>query len=223
MKQLNENIFHQYNKWKTGYVRKENSLVMRLNNFITNYEIKKDSFIFGDAPELTISEDGKKVNCDGNIRILDSYLIGGKLPFPFGEVKGMFLFDKCEELISLEGSPEKIINGSFCCDFAENLTSLVGAPKEVDQITLNMCNKITSLVGCPEHVWYFSCAGCSKLTTLEGCPQKVVCDFDCKNCTSLTSLEFLPKELERLDADERIKDTMPSDVVITKKANFFNF
>ena len=83
MNKLNENIFHQYNKWKSGYVRKENSLQLRLQKFLDEYEDRHVDWYH-------ISEDGKHVDCDINVYINDIDLIDGKFPFPFGKVKGDF-------------------------------------------------------------------------------------------------------------------------------------
>ena len=97
MNKLNENIFHQYNKWKKGYERKENSLQMRLDNFLSN----KHSGVYH------ISEDGKHVDCDGTVIIWKSDLINGKLPFSFGKVKGSFKCS-CKELTSLEEAAARL-------------------------------------------------------------------------------------------------------------------
>ena len=61
MKSLNENIFHQYNKWKKNYVRKENSIEIKLNEFLSRNTVYIDY--------LSISEDGKCVNCSHKILI----------------------------------------------------------------------------------------------------------------------------------------------------------
>ena len=150
MKALNENIFHQYNKWKTGYVRKENSLQIKLDNFLSN----KHSGVY------RISEDGKHVDCDNTVIIWDSDLINGKLPFPFGKVKGTFKCS-CRELTSLEGAPKEV-SGGFWIHSCTNLTSLVGAPKKVGHaFECNDCLKLTSLEGAPKEVGYrFACSGC---------------------------------------------------------------
>ena len=101
MNKLNENIFHQYNKWKQGYERKENSLQMRLNNFLSN-EIDRN------ADKYHISEDGKYVDCDTDVYLYDLDLIDGKFPFPFGKINGHFNCANCENLKSLEGAPQKV-------------------------------------------------------------------------------------------------------------------
>ena len=84
MNKLNENIFRQYSKWKTGYERKENSLQMRLNNFLSNERNR----LYADV--CHISEDGKHVDCDTDVYIFDEDLIDGKFPLPFGKIKGDF-------------------------------------------------------------------------------------------------------------------------------------
>ena len=136
MDKLNENIFHQYNKWKKGYERKENSLQMRLNDFLSNKKRNVDCY--------HISEDGKYVDCDESIVIGDSDLINGKFPFPFGKVKGDFGCWSCESLISLEGAPNEV-GGDFDCRECDNLTSLKGSPKNISGFMDCSGCKITSL------------------------------------------------------------------------------
>ena len=125
MEKLNENIFHQYNKWKTGYVRKENSLQMRLNNFLTHFNAPKSY-----TKNFSISEDGTCVNCTGDVFIYDENLINGKLPIPFGKVDGEFDCSGCKELISLEGAPEEV-DGDFLCFSCKSLKSFDGLPKKI--------------------------------------------------------------------------------------------
>ena len=123
MNKLNENIFHQYNKWKSGYVRKENSLQLRLQKFLDEYEDRNVDWYH-------ISEDGKHVDCDINVYINDIDLIDGKFPFPFGKIKGEFGCWNCKSLISLEGAPKEV-SGFFVFCGCENLTSIEGLPKEI--------------------------------------------------------------------------------------------
>ena len=160
MNKLNENIFHQYNKWKTGYERKENSIQMRLSNFLSN----EVNHLYVDY--CHISKDGKHVDCGTDMRILDEDLINGKFPFPFGKVKGHFTCDGCKELISLEGAPKEV-GKSFMCFSCPNLTSLKGAPEKVGG--------------------QFACSDCSNLTSLKGAPKEVKKDFFCAKCENLTS------------------------------------
>ena len=231
MKQLNENIFHQYNKWKTGYVRKENSIQMRLDNFLSNDR---------NSCSCYISEDGKHVDCDTDIYIFDEDLINGKFPFPFGKIHGDFNCDGCAELISLEGAPEEV-EGNFACSTCPNLTSLEGAPQIVNRgFSCNNCPKLTSLEGAPKEVggsFYtqtcpnltsligapekvgrsFYTNNCSNLISLEGAPKKVGRVFACTRCKSLTSLEYVPKEIDReLVVDKRFEGQIPSDIKILK-------
>ena len=112
MQRLNENIFHQYNKWKTGYIRKENSIKIRLNEFLDAHPSYKDY--------LSISEDGKRVNCSSSIFIYDIDLSNGRFPFPFGTVNGDFDCSVCSELISLEGAPEEV-DKNFTCSECSSL------------------------------------------------------------------------------------------------------
>ena len=83
MNKLNENIFHQYNKWKKNYIRKENSMQMRLNDFLSKRNDRN-------ADKYHISEDGKYVDCDETVTITEKDLIDGKFPIPFGKVDGDF-------------------------------------------------------------------------------------------------------------------------------------
>ena len=199
MKSLNENIFHQYNKWKKNYVRKENSIKIRLNDFLDRNPLYRDI--------LSISEDGKRVNCNGSILLYNRMLINGKLPFPFGKINGYFSCCGCEELISLEGAPEEV-EGSFNCSRCSNLTSLEGTPEKVGwDFSCIECSKLTSLKGAPkEVVRSFTCSRCPNLTSLEGAPEKVGGDFSCNKCYSLTTLEYLPKKIGgELEVDMRFK------------------
>ena len=210
MEKLNENIFHQYNKWKTGYVRKENSLQMRLNNFLTHFNAPKSY-----TKNFSISEDGTCVNCTGDVFIYDENLINGKLPIPFGKVDGEFDCSGCKELISLEGAPKEV-GGHFSCYNCENLTSLEGAPEKVGKdFSCSDCKNIKSLKGAPEEVGYeFTCNGCKNLKSLEGAPKKVS-RLDCIGCESLTSLEHLPKEIGIFYINKRFNLKIPLGVKIS--------
>ena len=144
MKSLNENIFHQYNKWKNGYVRKENTIKIRLNEFLDKNPKYEDT--------LSISDNETFVNCSGSISIYDDYLIDGKLPFPFGKVDGNFDCSACTELISLEGAPKEV-GGGFSCSYCGELTSLEGAPEKVGDV--------------------FNCSDCPNLTSLKYLPKEI--------------------------------------------------
>ena len=214
MNKLNENIFHLYDKWKQGYVRKENSLQLRLQNFLDVYKVNKKSVFYDKMPKCTISEDGQKVNVKGlvNILIRDEYLINGKLPIPFAEVKGIFNINGCDDLISLEGAPEKV-GKNFLCDCCVNLTSLKGAPEKIGRrFDCSYCDKITSLEGAPEKVGGdFDCRGCPNLTSLKGAPEKVGGDFLCSECKSLKSFDGLPKKIGGyLVVDDKFKKKLSS-------------
>ena len=186
MKSLNENIFHQYNKWKNGYVRKENTIKIRVNEFLDKNPKYEET--------LSISDNETFVNCSGSISIYDEMLINGKFPFPFGKVDGNFDCSACTELISLEGAPKEVI-GYFVCSDCPNLISLEGAPKEVGG--------------------GFSCSYCGELISLEGAPEKVGEFFDCTYCPNLTSLEHLPKKIGgALKVDKRFREKIPSDIKI---------
>ena len=188
MKQINENIFHQYNKWKKNYVRKENSVKVKINEFLSRRPFYKDFF--------SISEDETCVNSSTSVFIYDDDLIDGKIPFQFGKVDGNFNCSACTELISLEGAP-KTVSKKFFCDDCSKLTSLKGAPKEVGN--------------------NFKCSHCENLTSLEGAPEKVGGSFSCEDCPNLTSLEYLPNEINGiLKVDKRFKEKIPSDKKLLK-------
>ena len=212
MNKLNENIFHQYNKWKTGYERKENSLQMRLNDFLSN---RSDRI----ADMYHISEDGKHIDCDATVIIIDADLIDGKLPFPFGKVDGGFGCIKCKNLKSLEGAPKEVAM-SFMCFKCPNLTSLEGTPEKVgDNFDCSECPNLTSLEGAPKEVYgFFDCRNCKNLKSLEGAPEKVIEWFACSMCDSLTSLKHLPKKIGgMLEVDMRFEGKIPSDILVKKR------
>ena len=207
MKSLNENIFHQYNKWKTGYVRKENDVKIRMQTFIEEHHIKNYSIITDKKKGIKYLNVYDPLN---TIRIHDEDLVNGKLPFKFGEISDGLMFLDCETLISLEGAPKKIdkfINIQNC----PNLTSLKGAPQEgVSMILLINCGKLVSLEGLPKIIdGRFSIRECSSLKTLKGAPKFDMDDllftipnrgeFVCSACKSLTSLEGAPDEVMSFD------------------------
>ena len=188
MKQLNENIFHQYNKWKKNYVRKENSVKVKINEFLSRRPFYKDFF--------SISDDETCVNSSTSVFIYDDDLIDGKIPFQFGKVDGSFNCSACTGLISLEGVP-KTVSRKFFCDECSKLTSLKGAPKTVGN--------------------NFKCSHCGNLTSLEGAPEKVGGSFSCEGCPNLTSLEHLPNEINGIiKVDKRFEGQIPSDKKILK-------
>ena len=185
MEKINENIFHQYNKWKQGYSRKENSFKQRVQNFLSNRE---------DADIYSISKDSKYLNAYYNVVIHDEDIRDGKLPVPFGEIRGDFECSRCDSLISLEGAPKKV-GKNFNCSKCKNLLSLEGAPKELGGA--------------------FDCSDCEKLTSLVGVPKKIHGYFDCSGCENLTSLEYLPKEIAGdLYIGKRFKGKIPEDVIV---------
>ena len=212
MKSLNENIFHQYNKWKTGYVRKETTIEKRIkemtewvNEFFDYKNIDEDFEI--DIDGITFK--GEAITID------DDVLVDGKLPYPFVSCKGSFSCDFCRTLVSLEGMPITV-DGKFECSRCTSLTSLIGAPEKVGgSFDCNNCPKITSLEGAPkevggdfdcgrtnitsfEHIGTInggiSCNNCTSLTSFKGLNiTKLLGDFSCCICTSLTSLVGAPQ------------------------------
>ena len=146
MYKLNENIFHQYNKWKSGYERKENSLQLRLNNFLSDEANKQY------ADYCHISKDGKHIDFNADITIRDYDLINGKLPFPFGKIGGYFDCAFADDLVSLEGAPKEVACDFFCSN-CPKLTSLEGAPEEVGgDFCVHLCPNLTSLEHLPKKI-----------------------------------------------------------------------
>lgn len=212
MKQLNENIFHQYNKWKTGYVRKETTIEKRIKemtewvNEFFNYKNIDEVFEF-DIDGITFK--GEAITID------DDALVDGKLPYPFISCAGSFSCDLCRTLVSLEGMPITV-DGIFECSRCTSLTSLIGAPEKVGgNFVCSDCLKLTSLEGMPksvgndfdcsrtnitsfEHIGTIkggiSCNNCKLLTSFKGLNiTRLIGDFSCCACTSLTSLVGAPQ------------------------------
>ena len=135
---------------------------------------------FKNASKCKISKkpnkDGKyEVSSNGDVEVKNqsiTSLTNGL--FIWVNIKGNFVCDYCDLLISLEGAPKEV-SGSFSCDFCDSLISLEGAPEKVGK--------------------FFSCFHCNLLTSLEGAPKKVGMGFDCAYCKSLTSLEGAPEEV----------------------------
>ena len=214
MYKLNENIITLYSKWKEGYTRKENSFELKVRNFLSNRK---------DADKFKISEDGKHLDAYNHVTITDDDILDGKLPVPFGEIKGAFDCSCCPSLTSLEGAPKKI-KGSFECYDCPSLKLLEGAPKKIGGIfDCSGCTSLTSLVGAPEYVgWGFDCRHCDSLTSLEGAPKKVGKDFNCCICSNLTSIEGLPKEIGgNLYIDDRFKGKIPNDITIKGDITYY--
>ena len=211
MDKLNENIISLYSKWKKSYVRKENSVKMKLQEFLANREIYTNNTYT--ESDFSISESGDKVD----VNIGDFQLTGGnfeKLPFPIGKCKRLTIAC-CFKLKSLEGCPDEVdectirwcnslkslkgapknVKHDFTCKDNAILESLDGCPKTVGgkcDISQNM--SLTSLIGAPEKVGAFSCKF-SVITTLEGAPKKVTGIFNCTNCESLVSLIGAPEKV----------------------------
>ena len=113
--------------------------------------------------KLTISDDFV-VDCVGLVEVKNENiesLTNGL--FRWGKVGGSFYCSYCNNLMSLEGSPERV-GGDFNCTYCGKLKSLEGSPKEVDGD--------------------FWCGYCTELKSLEGTPEKVgggLYCFGCKN------------------------------------------
>lgn len=229
MNKLNENIFHQYNKWKTGYVRKENSILVRINQFLSveriANDVRKGNFekIISDYTinyedgnySIDINMDEKDGNYnDISVHIFESDLINGELPFKFGKINASFCID-CD-VKSLKNSPD-FIRGGLVLDDCTSLTSLVGITQQVDwSLNLIRCKSITSLEGlCKEKKSYHSinCDECSNLETLNGAPIEIDGYFSCSKCPALVSLDGLPEIIHgTLYVDKRFKGKIPEYV-----------
>ena len=94
-------------------------------------------------------------DCDGDVRVSEDIVAGGKLKIKFGNVSENF-YCISNNLTTLEGAPQKV-GGDFNCSF-NNLATLEGAPNVVGGS--------------------FDCGG-NVLTTLDGAPQEVGKSFDC--------------------------------------------
>lgn len=115
--------------------------------------------------------------------------------FRFGSVKG-FDADRCKNLKSLEGGPERI-TGSYMCRRCDSLKNLKGAPKYVDGgFWCGHCKNLESLEGSPSTITdIFSCSCCSKIKDLKGAPEFVGRLFTCNKCESLESVNNFPRTL----------------------------
>ena len=116
---INEDFTDLYKRWKNKEVRKEDSLEVKMKDFISTKKNSEEYYI----------ENGL-VCCKGNVDIKDGDLVNGKFPFKFGKVDGYFDCSLCKELTSLEGAPKEVVYDFFCVGCAK-LKSLEGAPKEV--------------------------------------------------------------------------------------------
>lgn len=207
MKQINENIIHLYNKWKEGYVRKENDIKNRIKNFLNGRD---------DIKDFVISEDGKSVSYIGDeyLYIHDYDLINGEIPIPFDTVSGTFMLD-CKELKSLKNAPKHITGGVHIMD-AHKLKSLDGYIERVDGEIMIMkcgltslknfpsankacyfmdCNNISSIEGLPDNCECISFYKCNGLTSLVGAPDEPT-HFYVKDCNNVSSLEGAPRNVK---------------------------
>ena len=101
----------------------------------------------------------------------------------FGNGIKNFSCSYCNNLKSLEGSPETV-NGDFYCFGCSNLESLEGSPETVNgDFYCFGCSNLESLECCPKTVGgNFSCSGCENLKSLQGSPEEINGDFYCSDC-----------------------------------------
>ena len=155
---------------------------------------------FKNASKYKISEkpnkDGKfEVSSNSDVRVKNKQitsLTNGL--FIWTNIKGDFICNHCNSLISLEGAPEEV-SGNFDCFSCHLLPSLEGAPKEVGgDFSCEWCNSLISLKGAPKEVsGNFVCYNCKSLTSLEGAPEKVGGGFYCVKCGRYFTQEDVKK------------------------------
>ena len=207
MKQINENIIHLYNKWKEGYVRKENDIKNRIKNFLNGRD---------DIKDFAISEDGKSVSYIGGdyLYIYDNDLINGEIPIPFDTVFNSIIFN-CKTLKSLKNAPKHVVGGLYLNDVPE-LKSLDGYIEQVDGVVMIVkcgltsldnfpsankecyfmdCNNISSLKGLPDNCESITLYKCNGLTSLESAPNGSK-HFYIKQCENISSLKGAPRKVE---------------------------
>jgi hypothetical protein len=108
----------------------------------------------------------------GSTRIFSS-MIGsdGNMNLDYSEDihNGDFNCFSQDKLLSLKGSPYKVI-GDFDCSDNSNLISLEFSPEIVEgDYECSNCSSLTSLEGTPEIITgHFNCISCPKVTSLEG-------------------------------------------------------
>ena len=130
-------------------------------------------------------------DCDGDVKVSEDIVAGGKLKIRFGNIGGNFDCGN-NSLTTLEGAPQEV-GGYFGC-YDNNLTTLEGAPQKVGGHFSCSHNNLTTLEGAPQEVGgSFSCSS-NKLTALEGAPQEVGGMFDCSS-NNLTTLEGAPQKV----------------------------
>ena len=157
----------------------------------------KDNYItYG---KLTITDDFI-VNCTGDVSVeninIDSLTNG---LFRWGDIRGNFNCEECENLTSLEGAPKKV-GGSFYCSDCVKLKTLEGSPVYVGgNFYCSCCEKLISLEGAPKKVGAgLYCNGCINLKSLKGAPKKVGYVFDCSQCGNLTTIKDGPEKVGSL-------------------------
>lgn len=196
MNKLNENIFHQYNKWKKGYVRKETVIEKRVREMT---EWVKEKFVTREYNIDDFKIDGLEgISYDGSFGLIidDTMLVDGKLPYPFNKVLTPFIFSECKTLLSLENSP-RFVNG-ISIQNCPKIKSLKGGPEYTEVVSIRKCKSLTSLEGAPVKMHpngTFAIRDCIKLKSLKGI-SAIGRSFECNGCISLTSLKGLPDKID---------------------------
>ena len=148
---------------------------------------------------------------DGEVvKITDEYLVDGKFPFKFGEIKRTFDCSNCDTLETLEGAP--LHTTRFVCNDCPKLKTLEGAPQTVDGLfDCNHCINLESFIGAPKSVGNFL-ASSTNVKTLEGAPQRTDGFFDCSYSHSLETTKGAPQyvggdfDLSKSEKLEKIED-----------------
>ena len=144
-----------------------NSKLKELYNLLENMEDDKlqiekiISQIEGIEIEKYTINDDLTIDVNGYVYIF--YIDLDKLPIKFGIVKGEFKCYSNPNLISLEGSPKKVI-GDYYCSHNLKLESLESCPEEVTGYFDCSNNNLESLEGSPKKARYFNCCNNSNLT-----------------------------------------------------------
>lgn len=140
---------------------------------------------------LKYNRASQRYDSNRGVIITDEILIDGKFPIKFGDIKGGFICNYCETLVSLEGAP--IHSQSFECTHCGNLKSLEGSPKTVDGLfNCSNCKNLESFNGAPKSIGSLLAVG-TTVKTLEGLPQRIDGYVDCSMSKNIESTKGAPQ------------------------------
>lgn len=143
---------------------------------------KIDNYTISEDFHITVHD---SVNLDGKIE-------GDKIPVKFDVIDGYFNISN-NDLISLEGSPKKVIKDFDCSN--NKLTSLFGAPQIVGDFNCSNNELKKDLSYGPKEVnGYYNCSN-NRLSSVEGAPRSITGYFDCSN-NLIVSLDGGPKYVD---------------------------